>query len=399
MGHPLRIAFLGSRGIPARYSGFETFYEQLATRLVQRGYDVTVYNRSHFIKDVKGHYRGVRLVSLPAIRTKHLETLSHTFLSTLHAMTQRYDIVYYCIVGNSPLVWLPRLTGAKILLNVDGQDWAREKWGPFARAYQRGCERIAVQTAQVLIADAKIIQRRYRELYNAPTIFVPYGANVARDEGTEILQKWGLQSRRYLFYVGRFVPENCIDLLIRSFLRLRTDMKLVLVGDAPYANAYKQMLQKLADNRVVFTGYAFGQDYAQLSSHAYAAIQPSAVDGTRPAILDQLGFGNCVLVRNSPANAEVVSDCGAFFDADHPETDLPAKLQQLIDQPAAVEAFRVRAVSRISTYYQWNWITDFYEDLFARMKANAPLVSYDDYLQFAGRSPPPPTPFPIVKSG
>ncbi len=377
----LRIAFLGSRGIPARYSGFETFYEQLGSRLAARGHAVTVYNRRHFIQDVQGQYRGMRLVSLPAIRTKHLETLSHTFLSTLHALTQHYDIAYYCIVGNSPLVWLPRLTGARVLLNVDGQDWAREKWGRFARAYQRGCERVAVQSARVLIADAKVIQQRYRDLYNAATIFAPYGANVARDDGTEALRQWGVQSRRYLFYVGRFVPENCIDLLIRSFLKLRTDMKLVLVGDAPYASAYKQTLQGLANERVIFTGYAFGRDYAQLSSHAYAVVQPSAVDGTRPALLDQLGFGNCVLVRNSPANTEVVADCGAYFDTNDPEKDLPVKLQQLIDQPATVEAYRAQAASRINTYYQWDWITAYYEDLFTRMKQEAPLLSYDDYLQ------------------
>ena len=391
----MKIAFLGSRGIPARYSGFETFYEQLGARLAARGHDVTVYNRRHFIKDVRGHYRGMRLVSLPSIRTKHLETLSHTFLSTLHALTQGYDIVYYCIVGNSPLVWLPRLAGARVLLNVDGQDWAREKWGRFARAYQRGCERLAVHSAQALIADAKVIQRRYAELYRAATIFAPYGANVARDEGTEALEKWGVKPRQYLFYVGRFVPENCIGLLIRTFLRLRTDMKLVLVGDAPYADAYKKTLQKIADQRVVFTGYAFGRDYAQLSSHAYAAIQPSAVDGTRPALLDQLGFGNCVLVRNSPANSEVVADCGAYFDAQDPEADLPAKLQQLVDQPAAVEAFRARAASRIEKYYHWDWIAAFYENLFVRLKQGSPLVSYDDYLQSAART----TGLPCSKQG
>ncbi len=377
----MKIALLGSRGIPARYSGFETFYEQLAVRLVRRGHEVTVYNRSHFIKDVEGSYQGVRLVSLPAIRTKHLETLSHTLLSTFHALTQSYDIAYYCIVGNSPLVWLPRLVGARVLLNVDGQDGARQKWGRFARAYQSGCERIASWTAQVLIADSKVIQRRYQDRYNAATIFVPYGANVVRDEGEEALRKWGVQSRRYLFYVGRFVPENGIDLLIRSFCGLRTDMKLVVVGDAPYADDYKKLLLKLADDRVVFTGYAFGRDYAQLSSHAYAAIQPSAVDGTRPALLDQLGFGNCVLVRNSPANAEVVADCGAYFDGGHPEADLPAQLRKIIDQPASVEACRARAASRIKAYYQWEWITDFYEDLFERLRVGAPLVSYDDYLQ------------------
>ncbi len=382
----MKIALLGSRGVPARYSGFETFYEEVGSRLAQNGHAVTVYNRSHFVKDVKDHYRGMRLVPLPAIRTKHLETLSHTLLSSLHALTQRYDIVYYCIVGNSPLVWLPRLTGARVLLNVDGQDSARQKWGWFARAYQSRCERVAARTAHVLIADAKVIQRRYREHYNASTVYVPYGANGNRDEGTEALQRWGLKPRSYLFYVGRFVPENCIDLLIRAFVKLRTDMQLVVVGDAPYADAYKQSLKQLASDRVLFTGYAFGRDYAQLSSHAYATVQPSAVDGTRPALLDQLGFGNCVLVRNSPANTEVVADCGAYFDGADPERDLSDKLNELIAQPAIVEAYRARAVSRINTYYRWDWITAFYEDLFANMIAGAPLMSYDDYLQRTGRA-------------
>ncbi len=126
----MKIALMGSRGIPARYSGFETFYEQLAVRLVELGHDVTVYNRSHFIKDIKKEYKGVRIVSLPSIASKHLDTITHTFLSSIHAVFQRYDIVYYCIVGNSPLVWLPRLVGSKTLLNVDGEDWAREKTPP-----------------------------------------------------------------------------------------------------------------------------------------------------------------------------------------------------------------------------------------------------------------------------
>ena len=110
----MKIALIGSRGIPARYTGFETFYEQLAVRLAERGHQVTVYNRSHFIKDVRGSYKGVRLVTLPSIPTKHLDTLTHTFVSSMHALTQRYDIAYYSIVGNSPLAWIPRLVGSKV---------------------------------------------------------------------------------------------------------------------------------------------------------------------------------------------------------------------------------------------------------------------------------------------
>lgn len=383
----MKIALIGSRGIPARYSGFETFYEQLAVRLAARGHDVTVYNRSHFIKDVRGTYKGVRLVTLPSIPTKHLDTLTHTFVSSLHALGQKYDIVYYCIVGNSPLVWMPRLTGARVLLNVDGEDWAREKWGPFAQWYQRRCESIACRTAHVLIADAREVQRRYRDVYSTESIFVPYGANITRNEDTGILKKWGLEPQKYIFYVGRFVPENAIDLLIRSYRRLNTNHKLVIVGDAPYMDDYKKQLFALADGdpRIVFTGYAFGEDYAQLSSHALIYVQPSGIDGTRPALLDQLGFGNCVVVRNTTVNLEVIGEVGFSFDRNQPEDNLTALLQDLIDHPEKVEDMKARARERISSYYNWEWITDFYIELFERLRRRETAVSYDAFLEAQSR--------------
>jgi glycosyltransferase involved in cell wall biosynthesis len=382
----MKSAFLGSRGIPARYSGFETFYEQLAVRLARRGHQVTVYNRSHFITDVRGSYEGVRLVTVPSIPTKHLDTITHTALSSLHALTQRFDIAYYCIVGNSPLVWIPRLAGAKTLLNVDGEDWAREKWGAFARWYQRRCERIATRTAGVLIADAHGVQQRYREVHDAAAVFVPYGANVQRTDEQDVLARWGLEPRRYVLYVGRLVPENAIDVLIRAFAGLEHDRKLVIVGDAPFADAYKRQLQALAqaDSRVVFTGYAFGRDYQQLSSHAYLYVQPSGVNGTRPALLDQMGFGNCVVVRNSLVNLEVIGDCGTFFDRQDPAASLRAVLARLLADPDEVARYRSRARSRIEQYYNWEWVTAFYEDLFGRMLRREPLTSYDEFLRARG---------------
>ena len=379
----MRIALLGTRGIPARYSGFETFYEQLAVRLVQRGHQVTVYNRSHFIKDVQGRYQGARLVSLASIPTKHLDTITHTLLSSLHALTQGFDVAYYCIVGNSPLVWIPRLAGARTLLNVDGEDWSREKWGAFARWYQRRCERIASWVADVLVADAHGVQQRYREVYGVDTVFVPYGANVQCTEDLDVLARWELQPRRYVLYVGRLVPENASEFLIEAFRGLETDMKLVIVGDAPYADSYKRQLHAIgaSDPRVVFTGYAFGRDYRQLSSHAYLYVQPSGVNGTRPALLDQMGFGNCVVVRNSLVNLEVIGDCGTFFDQHHPAASLREVLARLLAHPEEVSGFRDRVRSRIETYYNWDWIAAFYEDLFARILRRQRLISYDEFLE------------------
>jgi glycosyltransferase involved in cell wall biosynthesis len=180
--------------------------------------------------------------------------------------------------------------------------------------------------------------------------------------------------------VGRFVPENAIDLLIRGFKKVKTEKKLVIIGDAPYAVGFKQYLHQIADNRVIFTGYAFGSVYTQLSSHAYVYVQPSGVEGTRPALLDQMGFGNCVLVRNSTVNMEVIGGCGCFFDRARMPDSLTEKLQELVDSPETVNYFREKSRSRIEQYYNWDWLTDFYEDLFMRMVARKDLISYDEFL-------------------
>lgn len=399
----MKIALIGSRGIPARYSGFEQFYEQFAVRLAERGHEVTVYNRSHFIKDVKKEYKGVRIVSLPSIPTKHLDTITHTALSSLHALFQGYDIVYYCIVGNSPLVWIPRMVGAKTLINVDGEDWAREKWSGFAVKYQKWCEKIACICSNVVVADAMGILTRYKRLYNHDAIFVPYGANIrtdlrlkplaisnqslAEDPSAQslvpsALKKYNLRPEEYIFYVGRFVPENAIDLLIRSFKKLQTDKKLVIVGDAPYADEFKKSLHELAadDDRIIFTGYAFGDDYAQLSANAYIYVQPAGIDGTRPALLDQMGFGNCVLVRNSTVNMEVIGDCGCFFDKGRLEDSLAEVMQDLVEHPKKVDEYRGKVTSRIENYYNWEWVTSFYEELFVRMTSGGEPIQYDSFV-------------------
>jgi len=379
----MKIAFIGSRGIPARYSGFEQFYEQIAVRLSNRGHDVYVYNRSNFIKDYKKEYKGVKIVSLPSIATKHLDTISHTFLSSLHSIFQNYDIVYFCIVGNSPIVWIPRLFGAKTLINVDGEDWARDKWTGFAKKYQKWCEKVACFSSNVVIADAKGILERYEKLYRYESIFVPYGANIKYNESFWILDKWDLKKNEYVLYVGRFVPENAIDVLIKAYSKVLTEKKLVIVGDAPYSEDYKKQLFSLAskDKRVIFTGYAFAEDYEQLSSHAYIYVQPAGIDGTRPALLDQMGFGNCVLVRNSTVNMEVISDCGVFFDRDDLEFSLSKKIQELIDDPLLVKEFRKKVTSRIQKYYNWEWVTSFYEMIFDNLLTDKKVISYDDFIE------------------
>jgi glycosyltransferase involved in cell wall biosynthesis len=362
----LKIAFMGIRGIPASYSGFETFVDQIAPRLAAKGCDVTVFNRSNFMKERFDTYQGVKMVYCGSVPSKHFDTISHSFASLLKSFGTRFDIVYFCGVGNSPLAFLPRLKGAKVILNIDGEDWARGKWGRVARTYLRVSELIACRTANVLIADSRIIEKRYRELYRKDTVFIPYGSNIQRNEGDEALRKFGLEKRGYILFAGRLVPENNAHLLIKAYAALETEKKLVILGDAPWSDDYKAELKALANGNVVFTGYQFGADYAQLSSHAYLYAMVSGVDGTRPVLLDQMGFGNAVLVRNSSANSETAGAAGLFFDQADEYADLVRQLKLLLADPARVAEFRVKSVQRVREAYSWDRITDDYLELFRK---------------------------------
>lgn len=371
---PLRIALMGSRGIPATYSGFETFYEQLAVRLAARGHAVTVYNRRHHFKTHAPEYKGVRIVTLPSIPSKHLDTLTHSFLSMLHALWSGNDVFYLVIVGNSPLVWLAHLLGKKVILNVDGADFARDKWTGFAKRYLQWTERIAARSADVVIADSTVIERRYRELFGRDTLYIPYGANPQprgeRHYDSDVLARFGLTSGDYILFVSRMTPENRAHVLVEAHRRSGSRRKLVLVGDAPYVDDYKREVQAAcaASDNCIMTGYLFGDDYRQISSHCSYYVLPAGIDGTRPVLLDQMAFGNCVVVRDTPANMEVIGDAGlSFSDADDVDS-LAAVIRRLDADQTEVETMRGRALARVAERYSWDRITDQYEALFRSMQ-------------------------------
>ncbi len=362
----LHIAFLGTRGVPAAYSGFETFVEQLGARLVERGHRVTVFNRYPFVPLREKFYRGMRIIRLRTIQRKSLDTLFHTFVSCLLLPFVRPDVVYICGVGNSIFCGLVRLLGIPVVINVDGEDWARKKWSGFAVKWLKSSEAWACRLSSVVIADAKVIQDRYRRVYHRETVLIPYGANVSLEEtGVATLGKYGLAPRRYVLFVGRLVPENRADLLIEAFRSVPRDngIKVAIVGDAPYSDQYKRELAALADDRVVFTGYAFGEAYRELSRNCLFYVLASGVEGTRPVLLDQMGFGNCVVVRDSAANSDVVADAGIKFEDAREKESLAEKMNYLIANPRIVEECRAKAVARVSEVYNWDKITDKYEQL------------------------------------
>jgi len=365
----MKIALLGTRGVPASYSGFETCVEQLGQRLVQRGHQVTVYCRSHHIKYRGTTYKGMRLATLPTIANKYLDTIVHSFISSLHALTQHYDMALYFIAGNSLVTWIPRLAGTKTILNVDGLDWKREKWPTLAKKYIQFAEYLATKLPNVYVTDSHVVQGYYRDRFGSEPPYIPYGSEVEVVPPGETLAGLGLEPGKYVLFVGRLVPENCAHHLVEAFAGLDTDLKCVIVGDAAYAEGYIASLKARAqgDARIIFTGYVFGRGYYELGSNACLFVETSGVGGTHPALVEAMAFGNCVAVHNTPENLETVGEAGLAYDGEIGADSLRCVLQRLLMQPELVEKYRQRARQRAGICYTWEAVTDAYERLFYQM--------------------------------
>ena len=366
----MRIAILGTRGVPASYGGFETFAEQLSTRLVARGHDVTVYCRSHYVSPRQLEYKGVRLKVLPTIQHKYLDTVVHSFLSALHAAGKRYDAALICNAANAPFAPILRLTGIPVAINVDGLEHKRRKWNRLGRGYYLLAERLAVYLPNETVTDARVIQDYYAARYGAPSTMIAYGADVERRPDRAAVRQWGVEPNRYVLYVSRLEPENNARLVIEAFKTVRTPHKLLIVGDAPYAHEYIKELKVLAgrDRRIIFTGFVFGDAYRALQQNAYCYLHATEVGGTHPALLEAMGYGNCVLTLATPENVEAVGDAAIHYTE---AKDLAAKLQRVLRDGAIVNAYRQRAQARVRERYDWEHVVDRYENLFARLAGRA----------------------------
>jgi len=364
----MRIAMIGIKAIPARFGGFETAVDYLSRGLVKLGHDVTVYNRSGMSSQEGDSYEGVHLVTLSTLKSKNLSTIFHAFVSTLHALVHRVDIVHYFTTGTTLFAPLVRAAGMKAVCSVDGTDWQRAKWGGFARWYLRLSERLAVLFCNGLISDSRDVQRYYEQRFGVQSCCIPYGMRMPTTEATDVLQRFHLKSREYVLFVGRLVPENNIHELIKAFEGVSTDKKLVIVGDDPWERDYVRQLKSTRDPRVVFTGAVYGDGYEQFQRNAYVFVLPDEVGGTHPALVEAMGFGNCVIVNDTPSNLEVVGDAGFSYRGSEQYRNLLTKLQMLVDRPDLVLEYRAMAHERAQASYRWEDVIDkhivFYQEQF-----------------------------------
>lgn len=362
----MRIAILGTRGIPASYGGFETFAEHLSTRLVTRGHEVTVYCRSHYVSPRQLEYHGVRLKVLPTIRHKYFDTVVHSFLSALDAAPRGFDAALICNAANAPFAPILRLTGTPVAINVDGLEHKRKKWNWIGQQYYLLTERLATILPNRMVTDAGVIKDYYLARYNARSTMIAYGSEVERRPNPDLVKRWRVEPNRYVLYVSRLEPENNAHLVIEAFKKTRTAHRLLIVGDAPYAHDYINDLKARArgDKRIIFTGFVFGQDYRALQQNAYCYVHGTEVGGTHPALLEAMGSGNCVLTLAAAENIEAVGDAAILWES---ESDLTRQLQRVLRDGSLVHSYRNRAQARVQQYYDWEGVVDQYEQLFAEM--------------------------------
>jgi len=366
----LNIALLGTRGIPANYGGFETFAEELSTRLVERGHRVTVYGRSHFVDPDLRSYRGVNICLLPCVKTKYLETVTHTFLSVLAALFKPYDVVLICNAANACFCWIPTLTGQKVVLNVDGIERLRKKWNRLGKTYYRLNEFLSTLLPDRAVTDARSVQQYYLREYGFRSPFIPYGAPVQKCESLEAVKSLGLTPQNYLLYVSRLEPENNAHLVIRSYIESGLDYPLVVVGDAPYAEDYIRELNLLAEGRkVLLPGAIYGVGYRELLSHCLCYIHATEVGGTHPALIEAMGVGCLVLVNETPENREVLGEAGFLYPFNDSKS-LARLMLRVCSRPHLYQQYRERAQRRVRDSYNWEAVVTQYEDIFYELTAD-----------------------------
>jgi glycosyltransferase involved in cell wall biosynthesis len=378
----MRIAMIGTRGVPARYGGFETCVEEVGLRLAKLGHEVVVYCRRPETPQGSGspefgaepdldpgvsEYLGMRLVHLPALRRKTLETLSHTALSVAHADLHRPDVAFVFNAANALLLPFLRLRGIPVVTHVDGLEWKRAKWSGLGQRYYRAAEALAVRWSDALIADAAGIQDYYTERFAVSTDYIPYGAPIITDSGAERIAGLGLENLGYHLVVARFEPENHVDLAVEGYLRSGATRPLVVVGAAPYADRYTAAIRRLADSdqRVRLLGSIWDQRLLdQLYSNALTYIHGHSVGGTNPSLLRAMGAGTATAAFDVNFNREVLGEYGRYFTR-------PAELAAAVDEaeadPGATERRGHAQIASLGRY-EWDDVADKYEKLALRLR-------------------------------
>lgn len=361
------IAMLGQKRIPSREGGVEVVVEELATRMVKNGNNVTCYNRrGHHVsgkeydaRKIK-EYKGIRIKTVPTINCRGLAAMSSSVFAAIRAAFGKYDVVHFHAEGPCAMLWLPKLFGKRCIATIHGLDHMRAKWGKLASTYIMLGEKCAAKHADEIIVLNKSVKDYFKETYNRDTVYIPNGVNRPEIKGTnEIEEKWGLKKDSYILYLGRLVPEKGIKYLVEAFKDVKTDKKLVIAGGSSDTDEFSNELKEMAgdDERIIFTGFVQGEPLDELCGNAYIYTLPSDLEGMPLSLLEAMSYGNCCLVSDIEECASVVEDKAIVFEKSNVE-DLRKKLQEACDDNEIVENYKKNAADFICEKYSWDDVVE-----------------------------------------
>lgn len=362
----MKIAFIGQKGIPSHSGGVEKHVERLAVSLVEMGHDVTVYARPHYTGSTECSFRGVSVVSLPSIHSKHLDAITHSFLATAHSLFQNYDVIHFHSIGPSIFSVLPRIfrPDIRVVATFHSRDYFHQKWNWIARGFLRAAEWITCVVPEMTIVISKTLEEYARKKYEKPFVMIPNGADVHISEKTEFIKKLGLKEGKYILSTSRLVRHKGIHYLIKAFQMLKetselpgNNWKLVIVGEHANTQEYVEYIRFLIgdDQDVLLIGERSGEPLAELYTHAGIFVQPSEDEGLSVALLEALGYGLPCVVSDIPANLEAIGECGVSFESKN-IADLKQKLSSLINRPDTMKSFGNLARERAQSEYDWQAI-------------------------------------------
>ena len=359
----MRIAILGTHGIPARYGGFETCVEEVAVRLVERGHQVTVYSKTEGDGAKRSIYKGVEVVRFPKFRRQALDYGFQGVITTAHASTSNADVLHFFGCDHVPFALLGRLAGKGVVLTVDGLEWNRKGYPLSYRLYLRSFAELAMVLPDVTVADSKSSQKWYYERTGKNPTYIPYGTTISNGVDLRILEEFGLEVGKYVLFVGRLVYEKGAHTLIEAFKSVKTDLKLVIIGDVLSPGDYVRKLREAADERTIFLGYVHGAAFETIRNAALVYVHPSLFDGTSISLLGALGAGKSIVSSDLQENIDVAQDAVVYFQKEN-ASDLSHKLQELLDNPKRIEELGQEAVVRARDLFDWERITDAYEGVY-----------------------------------
>lgn len=364
----LKVAIMGAKGYPYVYGGYDTLIKELGERLSERGVHVRVYNHRALFVEKPRFVNGIECIYTPAIETKSLTQLSHTFFSMIHACFSDVDVIFVVNSGNGPFGLISKIFGKPTAINVDGLEWLRPKWKGLGSKYFKWASKMATKFYDQIINDSDEMRRVYLELFDADSKVIAYGANPRESVESGPIKKWDLESRGYFLIVGRLVPDNNADLIIAGFLKSGSRRKLVIVGDVPFEDAWANRLKNINDPRLLFTGYVTDPtELASLYLHCYAYFHGHEYGGTNPAMLKALGYGCAILALDTPFNQEMLQNGKHGWYFDKKAESVSAIVEKAESEPENMSELRQTARSGLTQKYNWDHVTEQYLEVFKRL--------------------------------